>query len=74
MLMRFSDWIAMSPAIAHGVEWLGLRVEQLGQWIEGGGIQRFGSVVQAWLEPLGSVAHALGGDGGTLGALELLVF
>ena len=73
LLMRFSEWIATSPVVAQGIEWLGQKVGQLGQWIENGGIQRFGATVDGWLQPLGSVVHLLGGDDGVLGAIEGLM-
>ena len=62
-----------SPVVAQGVEWLGGKVEQLAHWIETGGLQRFGDTVNGWLQPLGSVAHLLGGDGGVLGAVEAVM-
>ena len=35
MLTHFADWLAKSPAVARGIEWLGDAVGRLGHWIEG---------------------------------------
>ena len=34
MLNQFSNWIATSPMIAQGIQWLGNAVQRLGEWIK----------------------------------------
>ncbi len=73
LLAHFAEWLATSPQVAQGIDWLGQKVQQLAAWIDGGGIQRFGDTMTVWLDRIGSVTHALGGDGGAMGALEALM-
>jgi hypothetical protein len=61
MLTHFAEWLATSPQVAAGVEWLGQEVDQLGRFLEGPGLAQFVDTLKGWGTSVATVTDALGG-------------
>ena len=48
MLSHLADWLATSPAVARGVEWLGQKVDQLANYLDTTDWDAFGARVEGW--------------------------
>lgn len=73
LLTHFAEWIATSPQVARGVEWLGAKVGELGSYLSNVDWASVQQTWEGWGATIGNVATALGGPQKVIEGLMLLM-
>jgi hypothetical protein len=73
MLTHFADWLSKSPQVAAGVEWLGQKVGELGDYLQHVDWAAVGQQVSDWGQKIAAVTDYLGGPTRAIEALMALM-
>lgn len=73
LLTHFAEWIATSPQVARGVEWLGTKVDQLGGYLNNVDWASVQQTWEGWGTTIGNVTTALGGPQKAIEGLMILM-